>query len=75
MKKQGKAMLQEKSTTADAIIVMELKWRIYLLFYGSISNMHDETIWLERKKDVDIQCPNAVMLYNKFIGAWIWWTR
>jgi hypothetical protein len=44
MKKQGKAMLQEKSTTADAIIVMELKWRIYLLFYGSISNMHDETI-------------------------------
>ena len=75
MKQQGRGALEEKIANVEDIRVLAIKWYdnkpVHLLssFAGAYPTSAVRRWDKKEKKNVEVQCPSAVMIYNKFMGG------
>ena len=76
MKRQARGTVEEKVTGVEDVEIIALKWydnnSVHLVssFAGAYPTATVQRWDKKEKKIIEVQCLSAVMIYNKFMGAW-----
>ena len=76
MKRHGRGTVEEKVTIVEGVEIIALKWYdnkpVHLVssFVGAYPTSTVQRWDRKGKKSIQVQCPSAIMIYNKFMGAW-----
>jgi len=75
MKRQGRGTVEEKVSSVEGVEIIALKWYdnkpVHLVssFAGAYPTSTVQRWDRKEKKSIQVQCPSAIMIYNKFMGG------